>query len=300
MSYSINTSFSKLKINLTNGGKIESLTLSSKKTKSSKEIIQNKNEIFFLSGSYLLYPYVNRLESDKINYKNFNIKLQDCFKDNNNYPIHGFYFNTKRKIINEISTSNESRLTIQAESFHHSFPEFNETFILRENSLEIITNFINKSSNIQYFSYGYHPYFQLEDNIYSYKLESNLFDVLPLNNDLLPKKYFLENHRNYLFKNFETLSDKKFDHCITNLNLSENPFVKISSSKSDNAILIESFLNKDYIALPYFQIYTPRDGKSIAIEPLTSSGNVFLNPITSPIEILPFEEKTGKIKISFE
>jgi galactose mutarotase-like enzyme len=296
----INTSNSNLKINLANGGKIESLTLSSLKTKISKEIIQNKNENFFLSGSYLLYPFVNRIESNTISYKNLNIKIEDTIKDNNNFPIHGLYFNSKRKIIHEKLGFDESILTIQADSFHKAFPEFIETFILRENSLEIITNFINKSPNIQYFSYGYHPYFQLEDTIYSNKLESNLFDVLPLTHELLPKEYFLENHRNYLFQNFETISEKKLDHCITNLNLHENPFVKIISSTTKNSILIESTLNKDYIALPYFQIFTPPDGRSIAIEPLTSSGNVFFNPITSPVEIFPSEQKTGKIKISFE
>ena len=121
MLYKIQTSNSKLIINLKYGGKIESLTLFSQKTKLSKEIIQNKNENFFLSGSYLLYPYVNRIESNNISYKNFNIKIQDYFKDNNNYPIHGLYFNTKRKIIDEKLSSNESSLTIQAESFHQSF-----------------------------------------------------------------------------------------------------------------------------------------------------------------------------------
>ena len=300
MFYNINTLKSRLKINLTQGGKIESLTLNSQKTNHTKEIIQNNNDNFFLSGSYILYPYVNRIESSTISYKNLNIKLKDFFKDNNNYPIHGLYFNSKRKIIFEKLGSDESILSIQAETFFPEFPEFKETFILRENSLEIITKFINKSENIQYFSYGYHPYFQLDDIIYSNKLESNLFDVLPLNHELLPKKYFLENHRNYLFNNFETLSEKKFDHCITNLKLNENPYIKISSSISKNSILIESIFREDYIPLPYFQIFTPPFGKSIAIEPLTSSGNVFNNSISSPVEIFPSEEKTGKIKISFE
>ncbi len=297
---SITTSRSKLTLNLSLGGKIESLVLNSITTKNSKEIIQNNNSNFFLSGSYLLFPYVNRIESDLIKHKNFSIKLKNPFRDGNNYPIHGLYFNTERKIIKEISSSTESIILIEPKTFYDGFPVFTESFILKENSLEIITTFDNVSSNTQYFSYGYHPYFQLEDTIYSCKLESNLFDVLPLKSDLLPKDFFLEKNREYLFKNFETISEKKFDHCITNLNLKENPYIKIFGSSNLESIKIESITSPDLIPLPYFQIYTPPDGKSIAIEPLSSSGNVFKNPITTPIELLPDTQKTGKIKISFE
>lgn len=297
----LETKSSRLHLDLENGGSIRKLSLTSSKSKSTKEIISKDDaKDFFLSGSYLLYPWVNRIASRFINYKNQKILLENALCDTNDYPIHGLFFKSKRNLVKYEETNEESYVYLSSETSHPKFPELSEAFLLYQDRLQIITTFHNTSNSPQFFSYGYHPYFQLDSKINTCTLESNLNSVLPLRKDLLPETYFLEGHRKYIFEDGDLINTLSLDHCFTNLNLTNDPYIRLRFPFTGESICISSKLSPNFIPLTYFQVYTPEDRKTIAIEPLSSSGNVFENPITSPIEIGPESTLKGQIEILFE
>jgi aldose 1-epimerase len=297
----LETKSSRLHLDLENGGSIRKLILTSSKSKSTKEIISKDDaKDFFLSGSYLLYPWVNRIASRFINYKNQKILLENALCDTNDYPIHGLFFKSKRNLVKYEETNEESYVYLSSETSHPKFPELSEAFLLYQDRLQIITTFHNTSNSPQFFSYGYHPYFQLDSKINTCTLESNLNSVLPLRKDLLPESYFLEGHRKYIFEDGDLINTLSLDHCFTNLHLTNDPYIRLRFPFTGESICISSKLSPNFIPLTYFQVYTPEDRKTIAIEPLSSSGNVFENPITSPIEIGPESTLKGQIEILFE
>ncbi len=297
----LETKSSRLQLDLLRGGSIQKLVLSSLKTKSSKEIItQDESQDFFLSGSYLLYPWVNRIASRFIQYRQKSILLDPPVCDANEYPIHGLFFSTKRIPLKVEETDLESSVLLSSDWNHPKFPVLTETFTLYPDRLQILTKFENTTTSTQYFSYGYHPYFQLDTKINTCTLTTNLDTLLPLRKDLLPEAYFLEGHRNYLFQDGDRINILELDHCLTNLHLTEDPFVRLQFPFSGESITISSKFDPDFIPLPYFQLYTPPDRKTIAIEPLSSSGNVFENPITSPVEINALSTQKGRVEIFYE
>jgi galactose mutarotase-like enzyme len=297
----LETKSSRLQLDLSKGGSIQKLILTSPKTKTSKEIIIRDDSLdFFLSGSYLLYPWVNRIANRLIQYRQKSILLDPPICDENQYPIHGLFFSTKRIPLKVEETDMESSVLLSSEWNHPKFPVFTETFTLYPDRLQILTKFENTTTSTQYFSYGYHPYFQLDTKINTCTLTTNLDTLLPLRKDLLPEAYFLEGHRNYLFLDGDRINTLELDHCLTNLHLTEDPFVKFQFPLSGESIKVSSKFSPEFIPLPYFQLYTPPDRKTIAIEPLSSSGNVFENSITSPVEINALSTLKGKIEIKYE
>ena len=252
-----------------------------------------------MSGSYLLYPWVNRLSSPYISYKGRSLLLYNYTSDDNELPIHGYFFNTERKITAINEDAHQSCVTVT--QYHkHPFPSFFEIFRLKKSELEIETCFFNNTSGVQYFSYGYHPYLSLDGKIDSYSLDTNLFDIIPLNDKYLPKTYILKNQVKYLFESNKEISINHFDHCFTKDDSMTKSFVSITNKNKTEKIVIESKNEENFIPLNYFQIYTPKDRKSIAIEPLASTGDVFSNPISNPIVLYPGERKSGKFSILYE
>ena len=297
----IETKSSRLHLDLENGGSIRKLILTSLKSKTTKEIIsKDDTKDFFLSGSYILYPWVNRIASRFINYKNQKILLDTALCDTNDYPIHGLFFKSKRNLVKVEETNDYSYASITSETFHPKFPLLSEDFFLYEDRLQIVTTFQNTTNSPQFFSYGYHPYFQLDSKINTCTLESNLDTVLPLRKDLLPESYFLEGHRKYIFEDGDLINTLSLDHCFTNLNLSNDPFIRLRFPFTGESICISTKLSPEFIPMTFFQVYTPEDRKTIAIEPLSSSGNVFENFITSPTEIGAQSSKKGQIEILYE
>ncbi|MDX1960835.1 MAG: aldose 1-epimerase [Leptospiraceae bacterium] len=275
-------------------GKLTSLVLESKLSHRTIKLINSYHENFFLSGSFLMYPWVNRLSTDKIEFEEKNFLIDPILKDETGKPIHGLYFRTTRVIQGDIQISEEFiEVIIRPEKFHPEFPEFIEKYILKTNSIEVELEFSNRTDNSQYFSVGFHPYIQLENSIENIVILSNLTHSIRLEESLLPKRKDMEELKN-LFP--IELGKKQLDHSFYSEN--KNVFVKLIDKISGDSVLFES-LEKE-IPLNYFQFYTPPDRTSIAIEPMSSVGDVFANPISKPIKLLPKETKSCGFKITLE
>ena len=67
----------------------------------------------------------------------------------------------------------------------------------------------------------------------------------------------------------------KLDHLFTGS--PNEPYFGIAD-ENEKLLLQVRVTHNSQIPLPYFQVYTPEDRKSIAIEPMSSTGNAFFTP----------------------
>ncbi len=261
---------SEFDINLDLGGQVDRLTLKHPRSDKKIPVILpfDPTHPFFLSGNFLMYPWVNRLESNQISILGKKITIDPLEQDTSNRPIHGLYFNKKRRLI-EVK-KNSAR--IEPIEVNANFPQFIESFVLEDSSLTVRTEFYNPTNSIQEFAYGYHPYLRLKANLDDCSIRTNLTHYIPLTADLLPNKALSKSEISYLFTNNSRIGQMKLDHLFTG-NASE-PYFGIADEK-EKILLQIRVTPYSQIPLPYFQVYIPEDRKSIAIEPISSTGNAF-------------------------
>ena len=280
-----------LKLDLSKGGKIIDLILDN------HIIIKSPNSSDFLAdGSFLMFPWNSRLESTKIEEKSVfgkEMKFLPEFVDGNKTPLHGLFAKTRREIVefgpnfvkvrpivDEIQTKNEGFLEV--------IPDFDELFILSEKKLTIVTEFYRKKIQIHnklHFSFGYHPYFQIdEEKIDDLIIETNMTDSMLLDEKLLPVK----TGNSYTFKKIDlngAIQSKNFDSCFTREIKESVNFFSIRSPHSNLKLTINDDLanfkdeklkldEQKQIRMPFITVYTP-DRSRIAIEPQSSGPNSY-------------------------
>lgn len=295
MMFTLENDFATLGLDLSRGGKI--LFLEFKTNQSKIQVIQSREgSDFYLSGSYFLFPWVNRISSPSLNIRGRKFVLKDYKTDANGLPIHGFYTEAPRRILSQTPDS----VTIAPVSFHPDFPIFQETFILKEKQFVCKTEFWNKTSSLQAFAYGYHPYLEFEKPIDELELiiEPELW--VPLDEKLLPTEK--KEPTSKLFPS-SSLRDVKLDHLFLE-ERSEDARISLRDPLTGQTLRCvgRQSLQPEQIPLPFFQVYTHPDRNCIAIEPQTSPGNVFAHSHFEPVYLEPNSYKWGEwnIEISLD
>jgi galactose mutarotase-like enzyme len=289
-----------------------------------------KEEEILSSGSYLMYPWAGRIKNDekiKEIIKNENYQLREMndsiaypFKDGSkdNFPLHGFFANSKREILkHENNILILSGVISETNAIKNCFPNFIETFKLFKDRLEVITSFKNSSNNNynQYFAYGYHPYISLlGKKINDLVISSNLNKKIKLTENVMPEisesGSLILNDCNLNSKLNDVFYDDLF-YKAENSNTQINPYVSLYDEVSKTKVILESnnLVNKSSsnensscrINLNYFQIYTPPSRHKIAIEPMSSPSNAYSVDFPNYlVEIKPNEEKVGEFQIRVE
>lgn len=287
----LQSNHSKLSLNIEKGAQIESLEFS---ILNSFSVIQpfNDSKSFFLSGNFLLYPWVNRLEKQEIVLKDKIFSLENSTKDELSRPIHGLYFDKKRKII----SLSKNTAIIEPIEFLEEFPQFQETYRLNENQLSIKIEFTNKSSLVQEFSFGYHPYLRLPKKINELYLFTNIESFIPLSENLLPpQKEYLEKKSISDLNLNQKIGSTSLDHLFIR-NHSDN-FFSLYDKEEDNSLTLSVSKNSSY---QFFQVYTPSDRESIAIEPMSSTGNSFYTPNSNLINLSPNQSFSAEFLITLQ
>ncbi len=254
----------------------------------------DEKEPFFCSGSYLMYPWVNRHTDDRIRLGQEWISLSSIgTKDKSGYPSHGLVYSWKRRIVRKTNDSIEFELCPE-DVLSGSFLGrviVRETYslgrILDEEVLTLETSFLNLNSYPFRFCYGYHPYFRMKSD--RCLLRSNLRKQILLQEDLTPV-YPIDGTKTdrFTLKNIPVLDSLFFG---------EDAWVLLQVPDDSYQVRIQSNISMgNDIRLSYFQIYTDFAGNRIAIEPMSAPGNAFLNDF-SLTTILPEEEKSGSFQI---
>ncbi|MCE9498986.1 MAG: aldose 1-epimerase [Leptospira sp.] len=287
------------RLDLENGGQWKDLKLVHPDSGRPVPVIRgfDKSLPFFSTGCFLMFPFVNRLESDLIRVENGNYTLCDYTKDGRGFPVHGLVHSSPRKITDKTDTSvTISPITSPDPEY---FPCFEEKFTLFGNSLKVETFFENRSARVQQFSYGYHPYLSLDETINVNQFYTNLLWNVPLTGEMLPDKKKSQGKIGEVLSHLEQVRDKKLDHLFFADQENENPYFGITGESGKILLSVETVADSSPggIPLPYFQIYTPEDRKSIAIEPMSSSGNSFFFPGSGLLNIQPGEKRQGAFMV---
>lgn len=290
---------SSLTFDLKNGGKLTGLTLCSGYHPFGRELIRGETENFFLSGSYFLFPWVNRIKTQEFTFQNKKYLYTGKIWDESGLPIHGLVFDTERKILRKNEGMEFSEILLGPTHSIRDCPEFIEKYQLFQEKLILTVSFTNTTHSTQFFSFGYHPYFDLGVRIDSLQLSSNLWDLIPLSKEKIPKGYSIPGGRKYLFQNDEKISNLELDHCITGITNNLNPGVSLTRSETGETVTISTTHSDGMIPQNYFQLYTPPDRKTIAIEPMSSSGDVFQSGVSFPTKLFPGETKKAQFQIHY-
>jgi len=300
----IRTDFSVFSIHLEKGAQWLRLGLKSPHKDEILEVLDgyDEKENFFLTGCFLMFPFVNRSEFQKFNFRGQSYDFSSAKTDSNHFPIHGFICDTPRKILEEEKVS-PAKIKICPKIFPDTnlYPKISEVYELSESKLKVTTKFKNESGHIQFFAFGYHPYFRLGNSIDDCAIETNLALHYPLDERLLPDKKALPNEEFFKSKN-TPIKSISLDHTMAFRNNDEFRFFSIVNQNSNLRLTIstEKSAGRTAIDLKFFQLYTPPHRKSIAVEPMSSTGNSFFFEGSCLEQILPGEEKTSTFEISLQ
>lgn len=296
---------SKAVFDLSKGGKLKTLVLTDAKTKKTHVVVndQTTDANFDLGGSWFLFPYVNRLPDENIDFKDRKLTIDPPQRDSNGIPIHGFYTKTARKVVQKAENILELTTTDDYKPYANEFPNFVEKFILEEDRLHVENVFSGDDDTKKYplyFAYGYHPYFTVDNRkIDELVLTTNVQNGVELEKkSLLPVlkegKVNLEPLSNY-FKSGEVFGATKLDSLFyfdAKKAGPEEPFFRLTDPDTKVGVEVTSNISNERknVNLDWWQIYTPDSRNSIAIEPMTSPGNPF--NVDFPHNIVTIKDKT--------
>ncbi|TGL47260.1 aldose 1-epimerase [Leptospira kemamanensis] len=245
---------------------------------------------FFASGSFLMFPWVNRLEPNPWARDPFYPSVH-WLTDGNGISLHGLFHNLPRVILEETQSDEKSVVKFGMEipdSWKGTFLskiQVREVYELTPSELKIIYELENTSTEDFPFALGIHPYFRWneEENIDDLFLIGSGFHQIKLGDYLLPERVL---DGELVIHSEIPLSGKNLDDLYMAVG-NEVPYIGLFSMNKKEKLIISGG--------NFYQVFTPQDRKSIAIEPMTSTGNFLHFPRANP-SIVP---KQSEKKIEF-
>ncbi len=246
------------KIDLNLGGSLQELVLNGK-TIISSEVTLPYDESY---ASAILFPFANRIENGQYTFNNTSYQLHINKLEENN-ALHGLVYNKPFKIVHHNSFDDKAVVHlryIETEG-QVGFPFkyiITLTYVLKLNSMELIVEIKNSDTSAFPFTVGWHPYF-VSSNLHDSFLNLDCSKRILVNSQGIPTHEEL-----YASPDEIQVKNEEFDDCyvLNNNSISfKTPDYKLNFSFSSE----ENFL----------QLYTPKNRKTIAIEPQTGSANNF-------------------------
>jgi aldose 1-epimerase len=252
----------KAEISLNKGGSISNLFINNKQIIT--DLAPRHYEKTYASS--IMFPFANRINNGKYTFMGVEFQLHCNEKESNN-ALHGLIYNKKFDLIKTSINQEfaEIILSYKVINAHKGFPysfDLKLSYIIYNSSLKISLNILNIGEVKFPFTVGWHPYFNVDN-----------FDKTELIFDSIQKTEC--DNRNI------TTKVSKFK--------SSNPWI-IKNQKIDNAFVIKNnkvilktgnFTAKIISSIDnnYLQIYTPKNYKAIAVEPMTGLSDSFNNGI---------------------
>ncbi len=285
-----------VKINASIGGMLISLQLSDGDSIQELIAIPAKKSYSLSKNPYypsgLLMPWVNRVRNGNYSFKgkNYQLPINETKLGN---AIHGFMAHAYFEIISEEEKEDFASVCLKHQS-DGTFPGYPFSFEC------ILTYTFHSNGDLNFnitckntgekeipFATGWHPYFQLGNNIedstlYFHSIEKYLSDsqMIPLS----AEPFFAQNGI--------SLKIEKPDNVYL-LQKSKSNSVALVDHKQKRKLCLE--FNSEIF--PYFIAFCPEGENCIALEPMTGNTDCF-NTFEGLIELSSQEEFTGDIKIS--
>ena len=243
---------SRLIINPSRGAAMEELTLDG------LDVIKPQENYHFESS--LLFPFPNRLSEGRFQFagETFLFEKNDFGLPN---ALHGLIHDMLFERIDqdEQSLSLELRYAGDEKSFPFPF-DFKISYQLQQKSLDIKVEVINSGNSDFPFGFGWHPYFLVGNTAYT-ALQLEKVDKVEVNDKMLPtglRSPFLA------FQENTVVAGHALDNCFAFEDLKSRN--KTLLTLPDKKGTLEIWQDEHF---PYVQVFTPGDGQTIAIEPMT-------------------------------
>ncbi|MCW7493859.1 aldose 1-epimerase [Leptospira soteropolitanensis] len=295
--YQLKTKRSCFEIHPTGGGQWLSLSLQSPVDGKSVSVVSGHKapDPFFASGSFLMFPWVNRLEPNPWAREPF-YPSTHWLTDGNGIPLHGLFHNLPRQLVKEEISEKESYAEFAIEipaswkGTLISKIHVKECYRLFPSELKVIYRLTNESDSEFPFALGIHPYFRWneDESIDDLFLFGSGFYKVKLGDYLLPEKIQKED---ILLNAEETLAGKNLDDLYFAIE-GTNSYIGLFSMNKKEKLIIQGG--------EFYQVYTPQDRRSIAIEPMTGTGNFLHFPGGNPKTISPKTEKQIEFSIRLD
>jgi aldose 1-epimerase len=216
----------------------------------------------------VLAPFPNRIAAAKYTFNNQSYIL-DINRAKEGLALHGFLYNHIFKVV-ELQ-QNRCTLLFRYTELKNGFPfpfKLKVSYNLdAEGRLKVSFQIENIGTEAFPFGLGWHPYFNFKESIDDLKLDFPASQRLILDDKKIPTGQL---HAFTKESDSLNLVDHEFDDCFKLLDSGMQVF-KLCGSKYELEISAEQS------NFPYFQVYTPKNRKSIAIEPMTCAPDAFNN-----------------------
>jgi len=228
----------------------------------------------YFKGSFLL-PYPNRLKDGKFEYlgKNYQFPINNPDTQNSLHGFDDFYKMSIKNIdLNEEYASISLFNAYKGQNPAYPFPfNFTITYTLSGyNELECTIHLYNPNSYSIPIGFGWHPYFRLNDNVNELELELPTSKLVQIDNRMLPTGKLTAYHS---FTESNLIGDTALDNCFKLPKHQDIASVKLTSKALQTQITYWQEADK----FPFYQIFTPPQRKSVAIEPMTCNVDAFNN-----------------------
>lgn len=223
--------------------------------------------------SHFLLPFPNRMKDGKYNFygNSYQFPVNDTRLG---HSLHGFLDTIPMQVIIQKSDEKEATVELQGDfSGNDYYPfsfEINTTYTLRHSELIVLIKIKNTGNSKMPIGFGWHPYFKIDNTtIDDFKMQLPDCRLVELDERMMPTGETVPFHT---FSTLKAIGDKHFDNCfILESNSDKRATIQLQSKTKTLSIWQET------AAFPYFQIYTPENRQSIAIEPMTCNIDAFNN-----------------------
>ncbi|QQS50613.1 MAG: aldose 1-epimerase [Bacteroidota bacterium] len=222
----------------------------------------------------LLFPFPNRIDGGKYQFKGKQYQLNVNFSNENN-AIHGLLFDKKFvKISQTIDEHHCSLVLSHSDKNLPGYPfafQIDIAYTLNEQSeLSICTRITNTGNQNLPAGIGWHPYFTLGCQIDHLRISFPAAEKYITNQRMLPTG---EHDAYNDFSNLKQIGNNRFDTCFKVAANSGQAETILYNSNLKGGIKV--WQNTGHNQYNYLQLYTPDHRQSIAIEPMTCLPNAF-------------------------
>jgi aldose 1-epimerase len=230
-----------------------------------------KQTITPLFRSAKLSPFVCRMRNGEYEFHGKTFKIEKYYMKA--HALHALLYDAVFEI-KESRTDQESAAIILRHHYDGSdkgFPwkfDLEVEYKLSEGNMLSVTSSVSHTNEFAIpYADGWHPYFSLDTTIDDCYLAFDSNTMLEFDEGLVPTGKMIRDER---FSRKAYMKDVFLDNCFVMDSNIAQPRAVLSSEKLKLTILPET-------SYPYFQIYTPADRKSIALECISGAPDCFNN-----------------------
>jgi aldose 1-epimerase len=230
------------------------------------EVLKPQPEYQFEAS--VLFPFPNRLANGRYEFegKEYEFPLNDFGRPN---ALHGLVFDQKFTLTDQGKDASKAWAVAQLElpGTHPAYPfpfRLAVNYSLSDKALEIEFEVTNTGNDNMPFGLGWHPYFNLASGLASCALKLPDCHEIEVDENLIPTG---KKTPSRCFDDFRLMDGMQLDTCfeIDNVHVENSTLVILNDQQT-----LEVWQDANH---PFIQVFTPDNGQTIAIEPMTCGIN---------------------------